>query len=496
MVYLEFFKIKKDEIIILPGLQEKMMKTKTKLIEQHELNRDINRLVEHWKSIMAQTNTYNNSFHTYTLSHIEKKGYGYHAIVYAPDGLALPDLEKLKPIIESNLGCTFLYEISSTNALAACDIVYENQVKCNEILFKPQKVKPWQLYGGVKITGEPIIFDLNKTPHALVAGQQRRGKNGCIDHAITSWIYSCSPFELQLILYQGSKNDMVKYKKAEQVMAFIMGDMDEFLLVLQHTRDEMHRRTNLLEPMVSNMKGDNVFHYNQMNSQHNRIPYIIIVIDEFMSLMPESSDDKETKSLKNEILDILSHIARWGGALGVNHIISHQKPEKELMPTFLKNQSLVRICFGFDDKICSQIVLGNDLAYQLPPRRAYYTAGGKCDLLFTTDLTGRIEQYIRPHFLSHRTILDNIKSQNVNSNKSTSHKTTLRPASGKVPKQEQDFSKVDQTAEEVLEENIKKISGYIPYAPLNPDATIINQANTFPHNTQKLIKTGGKVKNE
>ena len=61
------------------------------------------------------------------------------------------------------------------------------------------EVKPWQFFPGYSIKGEPIIFDLNKMPQVLDAGQQRRGKNGAVDHAIVSWINSCDEKEITLL---------------------------------------------------------------------------------------------------------------------------------------------------------------------------------------------------------------------------------------------------------------------------------------------------------
>jgi hypothetical protein len=125
------------------------------------------------------------------------------------------------------------------------------------------------------------------------------------------------------------------------------------------------------------------------------------------------------------------------------------------MPTFIKNMSSIRVCFGFDDRVCSEIVLGNELAWKLPARRAYYSADGKTDLLFTTDLKGRIEPVIKPHFAPHRTWLDIVKpkQEQVPAQKKSTGRTPL------------DYSKVNKSPEEILQENISKISGFVPYNP-------------------------------
>jgi S-DNA-T family DNA segregation ATPase FtsK/SpoIIIE len=102
-----------------------------------------------------------------------------------------------------------------------------------------------------------------------------------------------------------------------------------------------------------------------------------------------------------------------GGSYGVNYLILHQKPEKALMPTFVKNMSSIRICFGFEDLTCCAIVLGDELAkyaYKLPRRKAFYSDGDMNGYLYTNNLTGQIRKYIEPSIkIGHRTFLDDLK---------------------------------------------------------------------------------------
>jgi hypothetical protein len=152
----------------------------------------INNYIKDWINVMANTNTYNNEHNTFTLRNNEATDYGMKGRIYAPYGLALTQLETLKPYIESGLGCKFLYHIQDHNQFALFKIVNPQKVKCNEIPFEPYPVKPYELYCGVDIAGDPIVCDINKTPHCLLAGQTRRGKNGSIYHMITSLVHSCS----------------------------------------------------------------------------------------------------------------------------------------------------------------------------------------------------------------------------------------------------------------------------------------------------------------
>jgi DNA segregation ATPase FtsK/SpoIIIE-like protein len=71
------------------------------------------------------------------------------------------------------------------------------------------KVKPYELFAGVDIKGEPIIFNVNITPHVLNAGQTRKGKTAAMDMMLISLIYSCNENEIELYLFQCAKSDLI-----------------------------------------------------------------------------------------------------------------------------------------------------------------------------------------------------------------------------------------------------------------------------------------------
>lgn len=468
---MSFIKINKDSIILFSNanIKEKIIEKKQYFKQEFEKRKKINQLIIQWKEIVAQTGTYNEIYDTFTLSNITIEEYGFRCLIFAPYGIPLENLEKIKLNIESGLKCNFLYTIPDHKKYAIADIIKPEQIKYNEIPFTPQKVRPYELYAGINIKGEPIIFNVNLTPNCLLAGQIRKGKNGSLDHMLISLIHSCNEKEVELYLLQCAKSDLIKYQNCKQVKCCIMGNLEEMVAVLEYINTEMENRTRLMKPMIAKLKGDNIFDYNKLHPD-KQLSYIYVVVDEIMVLMLESKD-KTIKDMKETILYYLERIAEFGGALGVNYITCHQKPEAKLMPTFIKNMSLIRICFGFDDDVCGRIVLGDkygDLVLKLPARRAYYSADGKVDLLFTTNLKGRIEIFIKHSFVyNHETIFDKIKSLEKNNDNIIEFKKepqNQKPMSlGKIFKQ--DFSQVNKSKEEILKENIKKIPGFVPYIP-------------------------------
>lgn len=526
------------------NIKEKYNKFK----ETMQLKSDISRLKDEWAEVMAETRTYNNMKLALTLRHIKKEDYGWSSRIYSPYGIPLEKLETLTQTIESGLKCKFFYDIPEHKTFAMCKIIYPSLVKCNEIPFIPQKVKPYELYIGINIAGESVIENVNNTPHVLLAGQTRKGKNGSLDHILTSLIWSCDETKISLYLFQCAKNDLIKYKNCKQVKCFVLADFIEMEKQLENLLLVIDERIKMMESMVLELKGDNLFDYNKLNPK-KQLPYIYVVIDEFMVLMLPNKD-KAIANIKTNILGMLEKIGEMGGSCGINYIICHQKPEKALMPTFIKNMSLIRICFGFDDETCGRIVLGEkygDLAFKLPARRAYYSADGKIDLIFTTNLreldnSSRIKQFIQSS-IKNNTIKNvhdrNNKSASILDSKSkityntNNHTTVIKPIDAGVlnthpnnsgiivfkPKNKikqlshtkknpnniqnnnsshidinTTFDRVDaNTIKKEIDKqkaNITKIPNFVPYIPIEKQKgiVIIDETNITKLPTQKPIK--------
>lgn len=367
--------------------------------ERSQLNKDVANLIDEWTNVMTHTNTFNSDMDTFEISDEVKTEYGWHFRLFCPWGLTFDKLVTLTPIIKHNMKCHFSYEVVPSNAFAVCDIIYEHMIKINDVPFEPVKVKPWQFYLGNKINGKPVIADMNTHPFILLAGQTGRGKNGSLNHGLISLIHSCTKEQIRLLYYQAAKGDGIIYKNCEQTYAWASYDLGKLLQMCLYCEEQIQIRTKLFEPMMLQFKGDNILAYNKMHKQ-DQLPYIYLVIDEFLAVNPEKGDaDKEIKEL---ILNVMKGIGQYGRSSGVTYVVAHQKPEKELCPTFLKNMSNTRVCFGYEDNICSQIVLGNDLAKGLPPRRAYGYINGKLELIFTTNLDGRMQPYLKPHYKTNR----------------------------------------------------------------------------------------------
>lgn len=374
-----------------------------KMIEEYRENsfksKEVNKLLQCWRSVMVMTNTFNEMSDTFEIVDEEITNYGWKFKLLCPFGLTFDSLENLIPKIRDGLKCSyFLYEVHESREFAFVDVIYSQKLTANAVPFEPHKVNPWEFYCGVSASGKPIVADMITTPHIFLAGQTRRGKNGSMNHGLTSLIYWCKPEEVQIFYYQGAKGDGGFYKNCKHVYAYAQYDLKKLLTMLEHVEKQLDQvRPKLFQDMIDNFLGDNLFAYNRLHSRQ-QLPYIYVVIDEYLECTVKKGDDPETKKIKYKIEAILTKIAQYGGSLGITYVISHQKPEKDLCPTFLKNMSNTRICFGYDDNVCSRIVLGDDddSATGLPPRRAIFKVLGKKTMLFTTNLDGKLAYYLRP----------------------------------------------------------------------------------------------------
>lgn len=475
---MKLIEFRKEEIVILPevNLKEKLKKKKnevtTKIKNKQEdmkvkmeLHRDINHLVYQWRSVMAHTKTVNELDQTFSLAHIEKKDYGYKCRIYAPDGIDIAELEKLRGYIESGLKCTFIFKLTDFKTMALAQFI--KNVNCNDTIFVPQKVKPWECYAGVDPSGEPIIFDMRVATNIFLSGNNGKGKSKCNDHILTSLICSCTRKDIQIFLIQLDKEDLIIYEDADQVMGFA-DTLEKTDNILDYVIKEMYRRTEIMRPLKKQGLANNVYEYNKHNP-NKRFPMILIDVDEFSSLVHETSDSQSIKKLKDKIVTKFIKISQVGRAMGIFYVISIQRPTVDRVHPFIKSQSNVKVAFGVSNLKSSEVSLDNNMAVGLPPRRAVTCVNGEYNLLFTTKLTDEdvlkhIKRYLNP---GHETIFEDNKEEDTIDEESTienckpmppPHKT---PTGGKVPKN--DFSKVEYSKQKALEEFYKKYPNAVPY---------------------------------
>ncbi|MFW6029603.1 MAG: DNA translocase FtsK 4TM domain-containing protein, partial [Halanaerobiales bacterium] len=142
---------------------------------------------------------------------------------------------------------------------------------------------------GMGIDGKPIIADLGKMPHLLVAGATGSGKSVCINTIITSILYQAKPNQVKLLLIDPKKVELTSYQGLPHLFAPVVTDPKKAASVLKLVVDEMENRYELFSG--SGSRG--IDSYNKNLSDEDRLPYIVVIIDELSDLMMVAANDVE-----------------------------------------------------------------------------------------------------------------------------------------------------------------------------------------------------------
>jgi S-DNA-T family DNA segregation ATPase FtsK/SpoIIIE len=439
-----------------------------------EMHNKISRLEKAWIKILSNAGVFNKEKDTYSLEEIEPVKCGYNAKVFIPYGLTFEGLEKAAILIQDSLPCILMLSKNKNENFAYARII---QTPAKVGKFFPPKVKPWEVFLGIGFDGEPIIIDMNELPHLFICGSTGSGKSKLVDHVLTSLIFGCNVLELELYLVQIAKEDLYIYEDMEQVRCFAT-NIEKTYLMLKHISSKMHERSKLIIPLKKKGIAGKITEYNKRNPA-NIMSTVYVVIDEFSSLMVKTSDSKEIKEWKGNIMDCLEEIAQIGRSVGVFLILSLQRPTADKLPPFVKAMCNVKISFRQTNKKSSEVALDDDTALNLEPRMAIIDTSER-NFLKTLDITDKaIINYLKPHLKPHhRTLIfDKVNSDNKPKEKGT------QKSKGRTPIE---FNKVSPTKDAA----ISNIPNFVPYE--EPKVENVIDKTKIPMQTEKPHK--GKVK--
>ncbi len=188
---------------------------------------------------------------------------------------------------------------------------------------------------GADVSGRPVIFDINKMPHLLVAGATGMGKSVCINSIIMSILYKATPDEVKLILIDPKKVEFTMYRDLPHLYAPIVSDPKKAAGCLNSAVNEMERRFELIEEEgVRNITGYNEVIADDPTKQP--LPRIVIIIDEFADLMMTASQEVETA---------VCRLAQKARAAGIHIIIGTQRPSVDVITGLIKANIPSRIAF-------------------------------------------------------------------------------------------------------------------------------------------------------
>lgn len=197
----------------------------------------------------------------------------------------------------------------------------------------------------------PMIVDLDKMPHCLIAGTTGSGKSVMLNAIITSLLFRNSPDELKLILIDPKRVEMSGYNGVPHLLAPVITEPEKILSSLKWAMAEMDRRYKLFQSVgVRNITG-----YNEM-SGFQALPYIVIVIDELADLMMFAPVEVE---------DAITRIAQLARATGIHLVVATQRPSVDVITGLIKANIPCRMAFNVSSMIDSRVILDGPGAEKL-----------------------------------------------------------------------------------------------------------------------------------
>lgn len=217
---------------------------------------------------------------------------------------------------------------------------------------------------GMDITGKPIVTDIKKMPHGLIAGATGSGKSVCINSILTSILFKAHPEDVKLMLIDPKVVELAPYNDLPHLVTPVITDVKDATSALKWAVEEMEERYK----QFARAKVRDIERYNELAIQDakslKKMPYIVIVIDELADLMMVSPQEVE---------DAICRIAQKARACGIHLLVATQRPSVDVITGLIKANIPTRIAFSVSSQVDSRTILDVSGAEKLL---------GKGDMLF------------------------------------------------------------------------------------------------------------------
>lgn len=201
---------------------------------------------------------------------------------------------------------------------------------------------------GLDISGDPIVTDIRKMPHGLIAGATGSGKSVCINAILTSILYKAKPHEVKLMLIDPKMVELAPYNSVPHLVAPVITDVKAATAALKWAVEEMERRYELF----AHAGARDLTRYNTIVSGREipgeTLPYIVIVIDELADLMMVAPGDVE---------EAICRIAQKARACGIHLLVATQRPSVDVITGLIKSNIPTRIAFTVSSQVDSRTII-------------------------------------------------------------------------------------------------------------------------------------------
>lgn len=223
--------------------------------------------------------------------------------------------------------------------------VFLREILRRDVFIRSQS--PLTVALGLDISGQPIVTDLKKMPHGLVAGATGSGKSVCINSILVSLLYKATPDEVKILLIDPKMVELAPYNGVPHLVAPVITDAKQATAALKWVVEEMEKRYELF----SERGVRDVSRYNDLYSEHPdkpAMPFILVVIDELADLMMVSPQDVE---------DSICRIAQKARACGIHLLLATQRPSVDVITGLIKANIPTRIAFSVSSQTDSRTIL-------------------------------------------------------------------------------------------------------------------------------------------
>lgn len=268
-------------------------------------------------------------------------------------------------------------------------------VSLAEVLLSPEmqaEKSPLAVALGRDITGKPVICDLGKMPHLLIAGQTGSGKSVCINTIINSILFRSPPEEVRMIMIDPKVVELQCYNVVPHLLIPVVSDPHKAAGALAWAVAEMLDRYH----KIQSKNARNIAGYNaKLEPGEEKLPRIVIIIDELADLM---------LACKKEVEESIIRIAQLARAAGIHMVVATQRPTVDVITGLIKANVPSRIAFAVSSSIDSRTILDQNGAEKLLGRGdMFYSPTGSSSPLrvqgcFMSDAeTERVVEYIGDH---------------------------------------------------------------------------------------------------
>jgi S-DNA-T family DNA segregation ATPase FtsK/SpoIIIE len=197
---------------------------------------------------------------------------------------------------------------------------------------------------GKDVAGTPKYADLSRMPHLLIGGATNSGKSMCLLSMIACLLFRATPRELRFVMIDPKRVELTLFDGIPHLMCPVVRDVKLAAGALRALLKEMDRRYDLFaEKGVRNIQG-----YNERAPEDERLPYVVVIIDELADLMMQAASEVETS---------IARLAQLARATGIHLVIATQRPSVDVITGTIKANIASRIAFAVSSQVDSRTIL-------------------------------------------------------------------------------------------------------------------------------------------